>query len=370
MVGVLVVNLGGQKVGDDHVGGHRAGVRHGLYYLKAPRSLDMSPTSGGATDSPRIGANWRSRSSCSLVKAFGRVHHDGDDQVAAASALQVWDTSAPQTDLLAALGSGRNVELLFAVEGLELYVHPERRLRRRPRARRPAGRSRGDSGRDGSGPASARRGHLADPPRGPPAPRPGRRRVDPSSTPAGTSTTKDRSSRRRPSPRHSGHGDGISSPGALRTGTGRGRDHLAEERLADPADFTGPWQVLQVIGVVPGRAPTRAGRARLRKADGQLVLDSEHRLVELEGESGLGVLTLAGPGPRCPAASRPMPAGPEEGVEEVSQPAPTETSEGVTAEPAAPAPRTPAAPNMSYWRRRSGSRKGLVGQVDPLEKLL
>ena len=198
------------------------------------------------------------------------------------------------------------------------------------------------------------------PPRRPPAPRPGRRSVDPSSTPAGTSTTKDRSSRRRPSPRQSGHGrrDLLADAAAARAG--RGRHHLAQDRLADPADLarTLAGAAGDRGGPGPG-AGAGAGRAGLRQPHGQLVLDAEHGLGELQGQGRLGVLSLAGTASGVLAPLPPMPAAaPEEGVEEVAQPAAAEAGERIARprRPLLPRARRPA-PNMSYWRRRSGSRR-------------
>ena len=192
----------------------------------------------------------------------------------------------------------------------------------------------------------------AGPPRRPPAPRPGRRRVEPSSTPAGTSTTKVRSSRRRPSPRQSGHGRGDLLAGTAATRARRGGDHLAQDRLADPADLAGTLAVAAVIGRGAGPGPdARAGLAGLGQADGQLVVHPEHRLGELQVDGRLGVLALAGPasGPRRPY--RPSRRRPEERVEEVAEAPAPNPAKGSRA----PVPRRPRAPHA---RRRRTCRTG------------
>ncbi len=94
------------------------------------------------------------------------------------------------------------------------------------------------------------------PPRGPAGPRSASRRVEPSSTPAGTSTTKLRSSIRRPSPRQAGHGSGMVCPSpwhrpqATAVTTWPSRDWRM--RRISPV----PRQSGHSVGEVPGLAPT------------------------------------------------------------------------------------------------------------------
>ena len=140
------------------------------------------------------------------------------------------------------------------------------------------------------------------PPRCPAAPRSARRSVEPSSTPAGTSTVKVVSSMRRPSPRHSGHGCGIISPEpeqreqATLVTTWPSSDWRT--RRSSPV----PWQSAQVIGRgARRRAPAGAGGAGHGQADRDLLAAAEDGLGELEAEPHLGVGPRLGPRRREPA---------------------------------------------------------------------
>jgi len=106
--------------------------------------------------------------------------------------------------------------------------------------------------------------------------------VEPSSTPAGTSTVYARSSIRRPWPLQSAQGVGISCPDPPQRGHGLevtiwpSRD--CRTRRSSPV----PWQVVQVTAVVPGLAPEPEQVSQVIGAHGDFLLRPEHGLVELE----------------------------------------------------------------------------------------
>ena len=183
-------STGALEVGDE---GQRPGmVRRvgaiGPGYRNAERIRDRKPASAGATSSPRCPAYSRRSSSCSGVRSVGHVARRPARSGRPAGAARGGARRGPGGGTPDPVCVPRGThEVLGAVEGLELEVGAERGLGEAHRevaaqvdavAReavvRPA-RGRG------------RRGRRSGPPRGPAAPRPARRSVEPVSTPAGMS---------------------------------------------------------------------------------------------------------------------------------------------------------------------------------------
>ena len=162
------------------------------------------------------------------------------------------------------------------------------------------------------------------PPRNPAGPWPARRRVEPSSTPAGMSTVSVRVSVRRPSPAAVGARGLDRLAGALAALAGDRGDHLSEDRLAHPAQLAGPLALGAADHRGAGLGPGPLARVAVdRGGHLDLALDPEDRLAEGELDDHLGV------GPRhrtgAPAAPRLGAAhAVEEGVEQVAQAAGTE----------------------------------------------
>ena len=97
-------------------------------YLNAERILEIRPLGGGATVSPRSSASWRMTSSSSSDELGRHVDHDLDEQVAAAAPLEVRDAPAAQAERRARRGAPRDLDLLGAVERLEVERGAERGL--------------------------------------------------------------------------------------------------------------------------------------------------------------------------------------------------------------------------------------------------
>ena len=144
-----------------------------------------------------------------------------------------------------------------------------------------------------------------------------------------------------PRPAHFGHGPG-------------GHD-LAEQRLADLANFA---------GAVAGAAASRVGSGLPAGAAARLALhrhphvdcapDAGHDVGEREVHHRLGVGAAARAALPALAAED---IAAEERVEEVVEP---ETTVAERVSGRAARARRPEGPNMSYWRRRSGSRTRFV----------
>src|SRR5439155_11273496 len=129
-------------------------------------------------------------------------------------------------------------------------------------------------------------------------------------------------------------GDLPAQPAAPRTG--RGGDHLAEDRLAHAAHLARPGAVRAGDGCRARARPAAIARgARDRGAQGDLSLRAEDGLLELDSERHLEVVAAGRPG----GAARAAAARAEDGVEQVAEVgAEARAGEGV-ARPRACAPR-------------------------------
>ncbi len=154
------------------------------------------------------------------------------------------------------------------------------------------------------------------PPRWPAAPRSASRSVEPSSTPAGTSTVKVLSSMRRPSPRQSGQGCGIISPvppqreQATLVTTWPSSDWRT--RRSSPV----PWQSTQVSGSVPGAVPRPAQAVHMAGRRTEISL-WQPKTASANSRSRRTSASAPACGPRRrPPSSRHLA---EEGLEDVAQ---------------------------------------------------
>ena len=185
------------------------------------------------------------------------------------------------------------VEWVGPVERVDLDLGAERRLHDTRDAALSRGRCR--SARSGcrARRGGARRGLPAAPPRRAAAPAPVMRSVAPSSTPAGTLTVSVRSSSRRPSPRQSGQGEVTISPMPLQRPHGRGRHHLAEDRLAHALDLArAPAVRAAWSGDVPVRAPLPA---QVMQATGAFRLTSWRAPKTASCETDLSTISASAP---------------------------------------------------------------------------
>ena len=344
-------------------------------YLKALRSFDMKPASGGATSSPRISASRRTSSSCSLLRSVGVSTTTVKIRSPATTALQVRHAPAAQADLPTGLGAGRDGQLLVAVEGLERNPGPEGRLGH-PHVKH--GQEVGPAPGDGRMVAHPHvhvqvPGRPAAPAAGAPAREAQRRAVvDPGrhldhkrpllAAPALAPAVRAR------------RGDLLT--GAVAAGARRGRDHLAQDRLAHPADLAGA--VADGAGDRRGPRPgagAEAGLAGLRQPHGQLVVHAEDRLGELECHGRLGVLAPSGDrsGPGATAArATPPPPPPKKASKRSPSPPPPNPAKGSPAPPAPPPRHAPQPFRSEHVVLAPAFRvaQRLVGQVDLLELLL
>ena len=150
------------------------------------REQAVSP--GGSTASPRSSARRRRSSSCVAVSLVGTSTTSSRPEVTSAAAAHDRHASSPKGENLARLRSGRDAELLLAVEGGQGERGTERGLDDRHRRPSSPGRCRPACTARAVAPADGHRGRPLHRRRGPTAPRPERRSVEPLSTPAGTST--------------------------------------------------------------------------------------------------------------------------------------------------------------------------------------
>ena len=205
--------------------------------------------------------------------------------------------------------------------------------------------------RDRGGPAGGRTGRPCGPPRRPAMPRPVRRSVDPSSTPPGTSTRKD-FVLDGGDPRPGSPGTGWRSPRRCRRSVGHGLDgdHLAEDRLAHPADLAAAaaGRAASSAWCPPGRpSPPQVAQATGRRTDSSF---STPKTASVNSRSSTA--SASSPGRRAAPAPRPAlpngPAPPKKASNRSPRPA-AEAGEGVAGPPAPPpVPRTASGPNMSY----------------------
>ena len=202
------------------------------------------------------------------------------------------------------------------------------------------------------------------PPRWPAAPRSASRSVEPSSTPAGTSTVNVLSSMRRPSPRQSAQGSGIISPVPPQ------REQATLVTTCPSSDWRTrrsspvPWQSTQVTGLgARSGAPAGAGRARGREPDRDLLAAAEDGLGELEPEPHLGV----GPGLGPPAAAA---AAPAIWPKKASKMSPSPPSNPKPPMPPACAPKTPSGAVAVVAGPALGVAQDLVGDGHLLEARL
>ena len=284
-----------------------------------------------------------SSSSCLGVRSPGVSTSTCTKRSPRPAAAQVRDAQPLQPHHVAALGPRGHRHLVRLLEGLDLQLGAERGLGHahvQGGVQVVAGSLEPAVGGDARG---GRRACRSGPPRGPAGPRSASRRVEPSSTPAGTSTTKVRSSIRRPSPRQAGHGSGMVCPVP---GTARrpppsppGRGWTGGRAADSPV----PWQSGQLVGVVPGPGPRRP--LQVSQATGSRTAssprDAEGGLGEGQHQVHLGVGARLGP-PPAPAAATGH--GAEERLEEVAQAAASKTK------PIPPAPAAlakPAGPSRS-----------------------
>ena len=130
----------------------------------------------------------RSSSSCSSVRSVG-VSTTTWTSRSPRPRPSTWGTPRPRRRNTRPVWVPRGIdEVLGAVERLEREVRAERGLGHRQVQLVAPGRSRGARSGRGAAPARGRRGRPMPPPRGPTAPRPVSRSVEPVSMPAGTST--------------------------------------------------------------------------------------------------------------------------------------------------------------------------------------
>ena len=181
------------------------------------------------------------------------------------------------------------------------------------------------------------------------------------------STVSVRCSLRRPSPPTVGTRLLDELPGALAVLAGHRGDHLAQDRLAHPAQLARPL----AFGTADGRR-ARPGPGTLtrvavdRRLDLHLAGHAEDGLLEGEAQDHLGVRSRHRPGPSAPPAARGSAHPVEERVEQVAQAA----GERVARGPAA-GTRTedPLGPVPVVAGTALGVLQDLVGQADLLEPL-
>ena len=171
-----------------------------------------------------------------------------------------------------------------------------------------------------------------------------------------------------------GRGDLLTDAAA--SGARGGGDHLTQDGLPDPPDLARPVADAAGDRGRPGPgAGAGAGRAGLGQPHGQLVLNAEDGLGELQRHGRLGILPAPGTGPGHAriAAHTGAAAGPEEGVEEVADTAAAEAGERIARPPGRTGRARPADAGRAehvVLAPALGVAEGLIGQVDLLEPLL
>ena len=265
-----------------------------------------------------------------LVQPGGHVHHDLHQEVTPPPALHVGHAPPPQAEHASRLRAGGHDQVLDAVERLEGKVHAQGGLGHgqvqgvdhvvalagEPGMREHAQVHVEVAGRPAPGPGAAPTGQAQ-----------ARAVVDPGGDVDGVGTLVGPAA--LPPALGTGAGDLLTRAGT--TGADRARDHLAQDRLAHPAQLARALALPAPCG--GGAGPGSAAVAPLAQCGDphlDLALGAEHGLLEGEpqGELGVGPPELGRP-PPPPAAAEGAGAA-EEGLEDVAQAAAETTGEGVS----------------------------------------